>query len=106
MSLSSTGSLGELAVSRASSARACAVWPHAHALRAAAKLRAARCAVSGGQRRRAFVGSQRRRVRAATLGTRPDELERRDDLGVRSLGGCGAMPRLPVGVAETGQGVR
>ena len=57
------------------------------------------------QRCRAFVGGQRGDVGAAPLGAGPDELEGCDDLGVGPFGGGGAVPRLTVGVSETGEGV-
>ena len=104
MSLSSTGSV---AASRAADSRAWA-WParpHAQALRAAANVSSARCVASGGQGCRAFVGGQGGDVPAATFCAGPDELQRGDHLRVGALSGGGAMPRLPVRVADAGERV-
>jgi hypothetical protein len=89
MSASSTGSS---ATRRAadSSAAARAVCPPAHALR-------------DGQVGGAFRGVGRGPVCAAPLGPDADVVQRGGNIGVRAVGGYGAMPRCPVGVRQAVQ---
>ena len=62
----------------------------------------ASCAV-GGQLRRPLVGRQRRDVATAALRALPHTLEGVDQVGVRPLGGVGAVPDLAVLVPRPGQ---
>ena len=88
-----------------SSSRERVVCPHAHAFRAAASVSSARCGVAVVNAAARFVRGQGRDVGAATFGTGPDDLEGRDDVRVGSLSGGGAVPRLPVGISDPGQGL-
>ena len=104
MSLSSTGSVGGCRAA-ASSVRDAGGLPARPGVASRGERQRGTLAV----RRRSALPRVRRRpcggVAAATLRTGPDELESGDDARVGPLGGRGAMPRLAVGVSETGQGI-